>query len=121
MSPVSLFSMPETYTEGEAADVSTILESERVSKRTASDSTVNMLEQDFGHYAQELLYIIFAANKERNSSDSDILMSLSKKLEQAAVKLLEVYRELIAAGGSAGCASAEKIIDLMYPNLLMIG
>ena len=61
--------MPKTYTEGEAADVFTNMEPDRKSKWTASDPTVNGLEQDLSHYARECRYAIFAANKERNSSD----------------------------------------------------
>ena len=45
-------------------------------------------------------------------------MFLSKKLEQAAVKLLKVSRKLILAVGGVRCASAEEFIDKMYPNLL---
>ena len=60
--------MPKTYTEGDAADVFTNMEPERGSKWAASDPTVNGLEQDLSHYARELRYVIFTANKERNSS-----------------------------------------------------
>ena len=41
-----------------------------------------------------------------------------RKLEQAEVKLSEVSRKLIAAGGRLGCASAEELINKMYPNRL---
>ena len=109
--------MEETYTRGKAVDaVSTNMEPERVSKWAASDPTVNGFEQDLSHYAHELLDVIFAANKARDSSDSDILMSLSKKLEQTTDKLLEIFRQLIAAGEDAGCESTEELINLMYPN-----
>ena len=122
----SPFATPKTYTEVEAADiftsrepeyecevdaVSTITAPERVSKRAASHATLNGLERDFSHYAQELLYAIFAANKERNSSDPDVLMFMCRKLEQATFKLLEVSRKLIAAGGSVGCANAEELMN----------
>ena len=57
------------------------MEPERVSKWAASDPTVDWLEQDLNHYMHELLYVIFAVDKSRDGSDSDILMSLSKTLE----------------------------------------
>ena len=107
----------ETEHEIKVDAVSKIMEPERVSK-AASDPTVDVLEQDLSYYVQELLYVISAANEASNSSDSDILMSLSKKLEQAADKLSEVSRKLLAAGESAGCPSAKELVDLMYPNKL---
>ena len=63
----------------------------------AAVNTLQLLEQDFSHYDQELLYAIFAANEERNSSDPDVLMFRCEILEQAAFKLLEISRELVAA------------------------
>ena len=56
---MSLFAMPKTYTENEAADVFTNMEPERVSKWAASDLTVNGFEQDLSHCAHELLDVIF--------------------------------------------------------------
>ena len=84
----------------------------------AAVNTLQLLEQDFSHYAKDLLHAIFAANKERNSSDPDVLMFRCRKLDQAAVKFSEVSRKLIAAGRSVGCVSAEELINKMYPSRL---
>ena len=96
---MSLFAMAENYTRGKAADaVPTNMEPERVGKWAASDPMVNGFEEDLSYYAHELLDVIFTANKAQDSSDSDILISLSKKLKQTTDRLLEVSRQLIAAG-----------------------
>jgi len=96
----------------------TSMEPERESKLINSDPTVYELEVDLSVYAHDLHDVIFAANKVRDSSDSDEIMLMCKKLEQAAFKLLEVSRKLVAAGGGVGCVSAEELINKMYPGRL---
>ena len=81
-----------------AASIS--MESEHESN-AASAPTVDVLEDHLSAYAQRLKDLILSANDARNSSDPDVLMSLSKKLEQGADELLDVARKFINARGNA--------------------
>ena len=49
--------------------------------KTAAASTVDMLVHNLVTYEQILVNLVSSANDARNSSDPDILMSLSEDLE----------------------------------------
>ena len=82
--------MPKPTSECNSAAVSTVDVLKQIATsitmgteheiNAASAPTVDVLEKDLSYYAQGFLDLISSAKDARNSSDSDVLASLRKKL-----------------------------------------
>ena len=97
----SLFSIPKPDSESKASVV----------------STVGMLKQDLCTYEQRLVNVISFANEERNSSDLDVLMSLSEGLEVAVSEFLDTSHSLIATRKWVVHVCAEESVESIYHYL----
>ena len=134
--------MPKTYTEGEAADDFTNMEPEYESyntvvstvdrlkqivvsisrepvfrKNLAAVSTVYILEQDLSGYIQKLVSLIESV-KACDSSDLDVLASLSNDFEEAGLAFLDTDHALCEANKQFGYAHSEEPVEPVYHYLL---
>ena len=124
---MSLFATLKTYSESNTVSVPTVdvlkqvavsIKREPVYKSNAAAvSVIYMLEQDFCGYKQTLVNINESVEA-CNSSDLDVLVSLSNDLKEAEQAFLDIGHALFDAHKRFGCVSSEEPVESIYHDML---